>query len=1370
MTDHTGHNPSRRGNPNGRRRPSGTFGSPSGGWSPARPLPTHPHFAGAVAPGPTGFPSPFPGRPNPYFMSPNAGMMSTGNGFFQPTNPMMPGQGYYPGMQPNPMHPMLPANPYMGMYQRPGFAMPMNVPMSSPRAGYAPHMDNRHGMSERRADSYGSTARYDRSELSRRTRSPSPQVTNGSYRSAGPVPHSPRRGDRSPRVRRPSPGSTAYEPGNRIEDGHRPDFRHPRTHRHRSRSHSRSRSPSRRHHRPRSPPKTRLRSRSRSRSRSRMSSLHRDPSLSSDRPPRDDHTLSHTADQPAPPDSTPAARGSGESSVRAPLRQIPVQVIRSEPLDPRRAPSDWRVMYDGHLDPAHRGKHKDIAKRHNGQPEGKIPAAVLTDPRLGREPVLPKRKVPQLPPGWLQAPDFQFDESQPGRNIKCSLMVSNISPQTTRTELTTQFISFGNLSGVNLELCPYTGSSLGVARISYSMKTEGDPMPRQAVQAAITQLNRARRDRRVLSLALFSQRAWSQLLAKEHKRAEDRFMGRPTDSDEPSKTTSKPSEPASFGAAKSASDNNSAHRRPLGTGGSKVDRYVPDPDRPRTGPGDSSYRDRRGRRVDSYRTRSPADRRSRSRTRRPSPSADNRSDRSSSIATISTSNRDPIDSHSRPTRTNQTNLRLLVSSVAPPTVSPDQVAAMGSLLPIASPAIEAPTDPKQVAKRLIKDALMNMFAADLYQKVVLPEVQVQWEGFFTLGTPSKGQPPSSSRTSDGPEPGREVPSRSGTNESEHLASPVTTTVSVSYSVSKLPRFKKRTMPSDLSTRDRKLYTPAPTDPSRILRSPTPSGSAVERGVKMSPRTSAATTTTTTTTTTTLTSTSRNQPAKLNKRLRDYLSDSDNEHTSERKKDHSNRSIRHANGGGKKRSRAYADQPNPARSNHNSYSGSASDSDMDTHDSDVDHLAYATASKRPPSSHRCPANVTASRPPVDFTSSSESDADADADEEEEGGIERGHRAKVKHESTLILPSQVASKTIPKAPVEKRSPPPSSSPLHPPGILTDEGVRISRVPSSASAMGVVPQGPPCAAAPVLPRTKKSSLTTAKAAKATPVSPESAEPKLELPAHLTGSARTEGYYPIPPLLKKLYLPKPQIRLVNSVSSANASSRMNRVNNRRLQVGLQQHKQTLLNMHTSVSSSRRGAHAKTSVTASVDSDTATGSGGSSGSSSRRRGAATTTTDATSAIHESDLLKFNQLKSRKKELQFCKSAIHDWGLFAMEPINASDMVIEYVGEIIRQKVADHRERIYERQGIGSSYLFRLDEDAVIDATKMGNMARFVNHCCQPNCNARIITVDGGKRIVIYAKRDIDAGEEITYDYKFPIEKDKIPCLCGAEGCRGTLN
>jgi len=58
----------------------------------------------------------------------------------------------------------------------------------------------------------------------------------------------------------------------------------------------------------------------------------------------------------------------------------------------------------------------------------------------------------------------------------------------------------------------------------------------------------------------------------------------------------------------------------------------------------------------------------------------------------------------------------------------------------------------------------------------------------------------------------------------------------------------------------------------------------------------------------------------------------------------------------------------------------------------------------------------------------------------------------------------------------------------------------------------------------------------------------------------------------------------------------------------------------------------------------------------------------------------------------------------------------------------------------------------------------------QPNCYAKIITVDSAKKIVIYSKRDIQINDEITYDYKFPLEDEKIPCLCGASGCRGTLN
>ncbi|KAK2871719.1 histone methyltransferase set1 [Arthroderma sp. PD_2] len=157
----------------------------------------------------------------------------------------------------------------------------------------------------------------------------------------------------------------------------------------------------------------------------------------------------------------------------------------------------------------------------------------------------------------------------------------------------------------------------------------------------------------------------------------------------------------------------------------------------------------------------------------------------------------------------------------------------------------------------------------------------------------------------------------------------------------------------------------------------------------------------------------------------------------------------------------------------------------------------------------------------------------------------------------------------------------------------------------------------------------------------------------------------------------------------------------------------------------------------------------------------------------EGDVLRFNQLKKRKKPVRFARSAIHNWGLYAEENITANDMIIEYVGEKVRQQVADMRERRYLKSGIGSSYLFRIDENTVIDATKHGGIARFINHSCTPNCTAKIIKVDGSKRIVIYALRDIERDEELTYDYKFEREwdsDDRIPCLCGSTGCKGFLN
>ena len=94
-------------------------------------------------------------------------------------------------------------------------------------------------------------------------------------------------------------------------------------------------------------------------------------------------------------------------------------------------------------------------------------------------------------------------------------------------------------------------------------------------------------------------------------------------------------------------------------------------------------------------------------------------------------------------------------------------------------------------------------------------------------------------------------------------------------------------------------------------------------------------------------------------------------------------------------------------------------------------------------------------------------------------------------------------------------------------------------------------------------------------------------------------------------------------------------------------------------------------------------------------------------------------------------------------------MIIEYVGDRVRQRVADLREINYQKQGIGSSYLFRIDEDTVVDATKKGGIARFINHSCMPNCTAKIIKVDGTKRIVIYALRNIDKGMFSQYCLDF---------------------
>lgn len=140
--------------------------------------------------------------------------------------------------------------------------------------------------------------------------------------------------------------------------------------------------------------------------------------------------------------------------------------------------------------------------------------------------------------------------------------------------------------------------------------------------------------------------------------------------------------------------------------------------------------------------------------------------------------------------------------------------------------------------------------------------------------------------------------------------------------------------------------------------------------------------------------------------------------------------------------------------------------------------------------------------------------------------------------------------------------------------------------------------------------------------------------------------------------------------------------------------------------------------------------------------------------------------------LRIGKSTIAGWGLFTTRALPAGTRVIEYVGEQIGQLMADRRERLYSLLPLHrrDCYLFRLDDDRILDATKKGNLARFINHSCAPNCESHI--EERASRIMIHTRQTIGPGEELTYDYKLSQEDadDRVPCCCGAPACRGYMN
>ncbi len=142
-----------------------------------------------------------------------------------------------------------------------------------------------------------------------------------------------------------------------------------------------------------------------------------------------------------------------------------------------------------------------------------------------------------------------------------------------------------------------------------------------------------------------------------------------------------------------------------------------------------------------------------------------------------------------------------------------------------------------------------------------------------------------------------------------------------------------------------------------------------------------------------------------------------------------------------------------------------------------------------------------------------------------------------------------------------------------------------------------------------------------------------------------------------------------------------------------------------------------------------------------------------------------------KRRIQVRRSGVHGKGVFALQDLAEGETLIEYVGEIISWDEAQDRHP-HDPQDPNHTFYFHVNEDKVIDALHGGNSSRWINHSCDPNCEAD----EDNERVFIKALRNIKAGEELNYDYGLIIDEPytkkllaEYPCWCGAKNCRGTL-
>ena len=125
------------------------------------------------------------------------------------------------------------------------------------------------------------------------------------------------------------------------------------------------------------------------------------------------------------------------------------------------------------------------------------------------------------------------------------------------------------------------------------------------------------------------------------------------------------------------------------------------------------------------------------------------------------------------------------------------------------------------------------------------------------------------------------------------------------------------------------------------------------------------------------------------------------------------------------------------------------------------------------------------------------------------------------------------------------------------------------------------------------------------------------------------------------------------------------------------------------------------------------------------------------------------------------RSPVHGFGVFAVERIRKNARIIDYAGELVRNDESEAREARYLADGC--VWVFRVNRSWSRDAAVGGNIARFINHSCTPNCWFEVVD----KTIWIRARRDIRRGEELTYDYSI-IGERTIPCRC-RPGCPNKI-